>query len=59
MRRVRRKVDGPEIQGQGWLLSGHVRHSILNLNLAFPVVMKVYVSWQQDKPYFNERFVSL
>lgn len=31
----------PGIEGQEWLLlSGHVRYRILNLNLAFQVVMK-------------------
>lgn len=36
---------GSEIEGQGWLLLfGRVRHKILNLNLAFQVVMKVYLS---------------
>lgn len=41
------------------LLSGHVRHRILDLNLPFQEVMKVHLSWQQAKAYFNLQFVSL
>lgn len=41
------------------LLSGHVRHRIRDLNLAFQEVMKVHLSWQQAKAYFNLQFVSL
>lgn len=35
------------------------RHRILNLNLAFQVVIKVYLSRQQNKTYFSKQFVSL